>query len=131
MSFSRNVVMGSSRLPDRDLAKMYLAKFTTCEQRKIPFLLSFSEYKALQNRKLCAYTGIKLTYGDSTGSTLSLDRISPTVGYTRENTVAVCYAANRAKNKIFEQPGRPDMSVRALRRMCDTLGKLGFEPRQS
>lgn len=94
-------------LEDLKIARAYENKYNNAISEGKEFTLSFSEYKKLNNRKRCAYTGIRMTKrrkGKKQRETdLTLERIDNKKGYVPGNVVAVCYAANQVKAK-WESP---------------------------
>lgn len=63
---------------------------------KLPFDLSWKE---LVIPEVCPIFGIKLNQKDYFESTASLDRVVPSKGYTKENTVIISMRANRVKGE--------------------------------
>lgn len=49
---------------------------------------------------LCAYSGIKLNLAPNTTTSVSVERIDNTIGYTPENTVLVAKAINSMKSNL-------------------------------
>lgn len=82
------------------VAASYLMKKHNALSRGIEFKLTLSDMKRLLKTKYCKYSGVLLTLeGDSK---LTLERIDNTIGYTKENTIAVSSAANVLKNRLLE-----------------------------
>lgn len=48
----------------------------------------------------CVYSGLKLDLVSSKLTTVSVERVDNTIGYTAENTVLVCAAINRMKSDL-------------------------------
>lgn len=98
------------------LAKQYATKAKQSKERKIPFLLTYSEFKRLKLRKTCYYSGVKLT--DSGQTQHTLDRIVASIGYTVENTVPCCRAVNYAK-ALFENKDHINIHhlIKAVKKM--------------
>lgn len=90
---------------ERSLARRYLSKIDSSRTRDILFELSFNEYKRLVSRKTCYYTGLRFN-SSNPNLRLTVERIDSTKGYTKENSVACCLAANNIKS-LWEQPGVP------------------------
>ena len=63
------------------------------KRRDIPFELSLKEFEALW-QKDCKYCGVKI-------STIGLDRVTNSQGYTILNVVPCCWDCNRAKGDHF------------------------------
>ncbi len=107
---------------DVALAKKYVQKAHNTEKRGIDFDLTFTQYKSLLNRKVCYYTGIKLTQDGDSPTSLTLDRIDSEVGYTKENTVPCSLLANRLKNELFEHPsGSLRIDMKAFKRFAEKV----------
>lgn len=109
------------------LAKMYASKKSSTKARKITFDLTQQQFKELILSECCAYTGIVLTIREEfaqlqAATDVTLERVDCDKGYTVENTIAVCHAANAAKN-VFDSMLRADGLV-LLRRMAKAVEKL-------
>lgn len=90
--------------PDVKLAMDYTRKSRSAKDRGIDFTLTFTEFKNLNRQKKCFYTGVTLTKATNTGQLRNtdgtLDRVDHRKGYTKENTVMCCHAANYIKSLI-------------------------------
>lgn len=84
---------------DFTLIKKYQNKVHSSRDRKIPFLLTFAQYKRLLSRKTCYYSGVR--FGTVPSMKLTLDRIDANIGYTVANTVPCLDVINQAK-ALFE-----------------------------
>ena len=107
------------------IAKKYISKNQSSNSRGIGFDLSFCQYKKLLSRKTCAYTGIKFPLSDSSGNiptSRTLERIDHTLGYTVENTVAVCLCVNQLKS-MWEDPSNP-LTFAVVQKMVMKLHQL-------
>ena len=107
--------------------KMYLSKVQSSKARKISFELSKQEFRELILSEYCAYTGIALTIAKEgsvrqEATDVTLERVDCDKGYTMGNTIAVCHAANSAKN-VFDSMLRAD-GLLLLRRMAKAVEKL-------
>lgn len=118
------------RYIDEQIALMgsYKQKRKNALDRGISFELTFAEYCRIMSRKTCAYTGV--AFNDEFPS--SLDRIHPSIGYTKDNTLKVLLQANNAKNLLLEQGKHMDkqtvrMNLQMLTKMVAKLNELGFE----
>lgn len=104
----------------------YRNKINSCRARKIEFLLSRQDVIELLKVEHCAYTGVKLTRTGSNNirrpTDLTLERVDCEKGYTVDNTISVCYAANNIK-AFFETEFRKD-SVQVLHKISASLKKL-------
>lgn len=104
----------------------YRNKVNSCRARKIAFSLTRQDVEELLKVEHCAYTGIKLTRTGSDNvrrpTDLTLERVDCEKGYTVENTISVCLAANNIK-AIFETDFRKD-SVQVLHKISESLKKL-------
>ena len=87
---------------DVKLAMKYTNKYIDAKERGLEFTLSLSDMRRLLTKKRCYYTGIILTDNGIEPSKRTLDRKNNTKGYTPENTVACCHAANRLKAITIE-----------------------------
>lgn len=85
---------------DIDLAKKYISKSQSSEQRKIKFELTFPQYKKLMKTKKCYYTGVILNSKENDPNQRTLDRIDSSIGYTAENTVACSNIINKKKTNL-------------------------------
>lgn len=109
------------------LTKFYNSKKNSCKSRKIEFLLTKEQCKELLSIEQCAYTGVVMTFTESGSKVqkptdVTLERVDCTKPYTLENTIAVCKAANGAKN-AFEAVYREEASV-MLCKMADSLKRI-------
>jgi hypothetical protein len=66
---------------------------------------------------VCAYSGLKMTTAPNEYTSVSVERIDSTIGYTAENTILVCNAINRMKSDL---PGEVFFSM--CRAVTDFLG---------
>lgn len=117
----------SPRVTKAQLTKMYASKKQSCKARKISFKLSKEEYKELMLSPVCAYTGIELTI-NNTGTNarkatdVTLERVNCEQGYTVDNTIAVCHAANSAK-AVFDGMLRDD-GLALLKKMAEAVARI-------
>lgn len=84
-------------MEDIKIARKYMAKAQSSEQRGISFELTYSDYKRLHNKTRCAYTGKKLSHEDKTWS---LERMDNTIGYTKANTIVCDKELNGKKSNL-------------------------------
>lgn len=77
--------------------RRYSSKKATCARRGIPFEMSFEKWQELSKELACFYCGSTLKEGRDR----QVDRKSPSLGYTDDNTVAACFECNRLKSNIF------------------------------
>jgi len=83
------------------LANKYVSKRRSAHTRGLDFDLSLTDFIALFNRKLCPYTGDRLTYSRSEHSKdATLDRIDNTKGYIKGNVILCTLKANAAKGVL-------------------------------
>lgn len=84
------------------LHELWLSKRASSKDRGIEFALSFEDFLKLGDEQYCYYTGIKMTRkraGKAMRQTdLTIDRVDSLLGYTPENCVACCHAANVFKS---------------------------------
>lgn len=108
------------------VAKYYQNKVNQCNQRGIDWHLTINDVRRILARKKCAYSGIDLTH-TSAGKTsdtqrftdLTLERKDSSKGYTKENTIAVCYGFNNIKGQ-FENP-TCEATIKHLKRFANAL----------
>lgn len=82
-------------------AKIFLQSCKrSATKRKQVFDLTVSDVVNFWNKqnKICAYSGVEMTLEANKLNTVSIERIDSSVGYTKENTVLVCYIINRMKS---------------------------------
>lgn len=103
------------------IARKYILKSEQCGSRKIPFQLTFSQYKKLIKTKKCFYTGLKLIPNDPYLKG-SLERLDNSKGYTAENTVVCCQAANTLKS-IWEHKDHP-LTIKDVLNMMIKLNEV-------
>lgn len=86
------------------VAKKYLGKRANARDRGIEFTLTFADMKRLLQRKRCYYTGVELLddVDDNHRQKRTIERLDASKGYTKENCVAACMAANSLKALVFE-----------------------------
>lgn len=109
-------------MTDLELARMYVNKAHSSEQRGIEFSISLKDYSKLLNQTRCAYTGIKFCeyINDKPVNkwyARSIDRVDSSKGYVRGNVVAACSGINKFKG-IIENDTNPitfDMVGQMLR----------------
>ena len=91
---------------DEVVARKYLAKLNNARSRGIEFSLTLADVRAMQLKKTCYYTGMLLSddCNPMDPQKRTLERLDSSKGYTKENTVACCFAANALKNVLFEDP---------------------------
>ena len=86
------------------LAKKYVEKYKNALKRGIDFELTLADMKRILKKKKCYFTGIDIVLepykGEPPYNYLTLDRVDPDQGYTKENTVACSHAANQLKSTL-------------------------------
>lgn len=120
-------ILQPAHLTNKRVDKFYRNKMNSSRARKIAFELSMGDIRELLKTEYCAYTGIKLTHTEShsvkqLATDFTLERVDCSKGYTKENTIAVCHAANAAKN-TFEQRFREEAST-MIHALSDSLKRL-------
>ncbi len=101
----------------------YKAKYSA-QKRGVEFTLTYEELLGILKRQkgVCAYTGFPFTIareGLTASSqkhpyTPSLDRIDPSLGYTKGNVAIVCWVANKMKS---------NMPLQLFLRVCRAVAK--------
>lgn len=110
---------GQEDLPDVRLARKYIGKLANARTRGIEFSLTISDMRRLLARKRCYFTGRLLTDHDpSAASYRTIDRLDAGKGYTQENSVACCDAANKLKAMVLEGNGAMSMTAKELKRFA-------------
>jgi hypothetical protein len=87
----------------KSVRNYYQNKKNSSKARKIPFELTIDQMRELWKVDTCAYTGLKLTHATEAKqkpTDFTLERVDCSKGYTMENTIVVCYAANAVKAAI-------------------------------
>lgn len=82
-------------------AKIFLQSCKrSAAKRNQAFELTVEDVVSFWNKqnKVCAYSGVEMTLETGKLNTVSIERIDSSVGYTKENTVLVCYIVNRMKS---------------------------------
>lgn len=72
----------------------HLLRSTTVDRTELDFDWAWARLS--KNNFRCEITGIPFTWGPKDPTTLSIDRINPVVGYTKENVRFVCWWINAA-----------------------------------
>lgn len=107
------------------VARKYISIKTRAEQKGQEFELSLSDMRNLCRVKTCAYTGVTLTHNSNVSEQLptahSVDRIDNTNGYIKGNVLVCSVAANGAKGRIEQAMKEYDISVEALKKMCERM----------
>ena len=78
------------------IAKSYINKIRSSQDRNIPFELGIVEYTEILGGTVCSYTGELFDFNNP-NKVPSLERINPLEGYTSSNTILVTKEANAAK----------------------------------
>ena len=75
---------------------------TRSRKRGYEFNLAFEELKELEVSDICPILGIPISWdkgsGNASDNSISIDRIDPYRGYTKDNVIFVSLRANRIKN---------------------------------
>ncbi len=120
---------------DMDLVRRYSNKVANCKTRKIDFLLSFDEFKALQNKTHCEYTGKEFILDPTSPSNHTIDRVDASKPYTADNCVACTWQANQSKEVLdrFEKDDyfTAEQKVALLTRTLYRLRKEARKERQA
>lgn len=87
--------------------------------KDIQFDITLEDLHNLYNKQngKCALSGITMTYDILSGRTstnISIDKINPNKGYTKDNIQLVCMAVNEMKN---------DRSIEELKYFCECILK--------
>jgi len=120
-------------MSDIDIAARYVKKAEWAKEKGIEFSLSFFEYKKLSNRKRCAYSDIEFSeYVDGkpvdSFSMKTLERIDNNLGYTYDNTTAVCYGVNVLKGN-WENPNN-QLNIELVLKVVKNIIKLKQKERK-
>ena len=99
--------------PNKGMSDKFNELKTSASQRGWEFTLTKEDFLSLYKAETCPVDGV-LFEPSGTDRNLwpSIDRIIPDVGYTKENTVKICYGCNRRKN---------DATVEQHRRIADWM----------
>lgn len=90
----------------------FLKKLTSClcerkaaaKQRGLEFSISIKDFEEQSHCKLLRDVPFRFFNERGKDDSLSVDRINPLLGYTKENTWLICFRANRIKNNAtFEE----------------------------
>lgn len=113
IKYDTNEIAGDlrNRLKSKDIKKKLRSLFNSARERSKgnsdrldEFNLTFKEFLEilLNQRGLCAYSGIKLNYGSylEENWTASIERINPLKNYTKDNVCLVCYEFNSTDYSI-------------------------------
>lgn len=122
--------MKTDQHSDVSLVRKYISKSENAKDRGIDFGLSFTDYKRLMSIKRCQYSGLPFnepSNAKSAGmfSRRTIERIDNSIGYTKENCVAVCSWFNELKG-TWENPNNP-LSEKMLINAIQMMGKLRKE----
>ena len=60
----------------------------------IPDIVEIWKYQ----KQICAYSGREMTLKSAKSNSVSIERIDSNIGYTKKNTILVCWAINRMKS---------------------------------
>lgn len=87
------------------------------QKKKLDFNLTKDYLKQLWDKQngICALSGIAMTFDIDSGRTntnVSVDRINPNLGYTKDNIQLVCMAVNQMKS---------DLKLEELYMFCEAL----------
>lgn len=109
------------------VARKYMNKVDSCKQRGVSFELTIAQFRHLLTKKRCAYTGIAMTMHTGAGnspinSDLTIERIDNSKGYSVDNCITVCSAANGIKS-AFEDP-KTFLNIQDAIRMFSNLDKI-------
>lgn len=95
--------------PQSRASTLYSSAKTRCKIENIPFLIEKKDIINQYNnqRGKCYYTGVSMSPARKTENLMSLDRVDPLGGYTKENIVLCCWninemKKNRTENKFIE-----------------------------
>jgi len=91
---------------DELVARKFISKLENAKKRGVGFSLTLSDMRRLMMRKTCHYTGIRMEddCDPMEPQKRTLERLDQSKGYSKDNTVACCFAANALKNAVFEDP---------------------------
>ena len=108
---------------DEYLAWKYTEKLRNARARGLDFTLTLNDMRKLLKAKRCAYTGALFVRDAEHRHPYSrtIERVDSRKGYTRENCLAVCYAANMLKNAVLEDP---DSETRLTPKELARMGRV-------
>lgn len=120
-----------SELPlDLVVGKKYVQLYESAIRRGKEFNLTHSDVRKLMTRKTCAYTGVSLTCGTTSGpkpTDRTIDRLDPSKGYVKGNVFAVSHQANQLKNRVLEHEDSVIFTdIKTLVKFAQSVHKLGF-----
>ena len=99
------------------LQERWLGARDRANKRGLEFDITKDDLLELWNSQkgICTLSGITMTYELDNGRTftnVSIDRINPNLGYTKDNIQLVCMAVNQMKS---------DMSLQELYMFCESI----------
>lgn len=108
---------------DEYLAWKYTEKLRNARARGLDFTLTLNDMRKLLKAKRCAYTGALFVRDAEHRHPYSrtIERVDSRKGYTRDNCLAVCYAANMLKNAVLEDP---DSETRLTPKELARMGRV-------
>jgi len=92
-----------ARTPGDRLALSLNTARTTSRRKGLPFTLVLEDVVSLWKAQqgLCAYSGVEMAYDGQGGPTsVSIDRVDSTKGYTKDNIVLACTQVNVMKRHL-------------------------------
>jgi hypothetical protein len=109
---------------DLYVSSRYRIKANDAKVRSLEFGLTFSEFRKLCARRVCQYTGIRLTLPaeKQKNTDMSFERVDNSKGYVSGNVITVCFAANNIKS-VFENPNHL-LQVEHAVKMFATISKM-------
>ena len=108
---------------DTLVAMKYLHKKTSCQSRGIEFSLTLNDVAKLMKKKVCHYSGVKLTL-DGVHS-LTFDRIDSNKWYVVGNVVACSCLVNKLKDDMLDNGLNLDvMSNKEMKNMLLAFSEL-------
>lgn len=92
--------------PKQFLGKRLRDTRSRCRQRNVKFKLTLAELLEIYDKQngQCALTGFPLHHTDSYPDfAISIDRLDPPLGYTKDNVRLVCVRANLMRNELTDE----------------------------
>ena len=107
---------------DMSVCKKMLSKSQDARKRGLLFDMSFNHMARLMSQTKCAYSGKLIAAGEMT-----IERVDSKIGYTDNNTIAVCAEYNSIKNQLLENKGCVFDSLDQMEIFVKNMRKMGVK----